>query len=360
MIRRRESADGKEGSRVKVLVTGGFGNIGLAVVEECIRRGHTVSVFEIRNKRTEKLSRRFGARKVEACFGDLRSVDDISRAVVGQDAVIHMAAILPPTSDAIPDLCMAVNVGGTANLIRALRASGANTALVAVSSASVMGPTQGREPPVRPEDPLSPTDTYSRSKTEAEALVAASGLTYCILRLAAVIPTVLNFSSLFGMIKVLFDMPMEARCEIVFDLDAASALVSAAENLLSSGELAGRRGFIGGGAANGCQIRTRDLVGNFLVPMGLGFPDESLFPPEPDSYYLDWYDTGEIQSLLRYQRHSAEQWRAIMLKKYRVVLPLARLFKVGIMAWLERQSPRYAKRRIHESYSRRAAAIETK
>ena len=328
---------------MNILVTGGFGNIGVAAVNECLGRGHSVSVFEVRTKRTEKLARRFAKRNVRVFFGDLRKVEDLFPAVVAQDAVIHLAAILPPLSDARPDLCAAVNVGGTANLVHALQTSTPRAALVQVSSASVMGPTQKRSPPLRPSDPLAPTDAYSRSKIEAEALVAASGLRQCILRLAAVMPSVVNLPYLLGMIKVVFDIPLDARCEIVLDLDVAHALVSAAENLLGSGEMDGKRGFIAGGRAQGCQMMTRDMIIASFLPMGLGLPDESLFPPEPDSYYLDWYDTEEAQSILRYQRHTAEQWQAIMMRETRYLRPFIRLFKAGIMEWLERKSPRYGK-----------------
>jgi hypothetical protein len=68
------------------------------------------------------------------------------------------------------------------------------------------------------------------------------------------------------MIRPVFDMLLEARCEIVLDLAAAYALVSAAENLLGSDEMAGRKGFIAGGKAQGCKLRTMNLV-------------EALFPP---------------------------------------------------------------------------------
>jgi nucleoside-diphosphate-sugar epimerase len=326
---------------VNILVTGGFGSIGVVVVEECLRRGHTVCVFEVRNGRTEKLAGRYGKRNVKVLFGDLRKPDDVTRAVVDQDAVLHLAAILPPVSDAQPDLCRAVNTGGTGNLIRALQTVSRGTALVSVSSASVMGPTQKRNPPVRPDDPLSPMDPYSRSKIEAEALVTASGLNYCILRLAAVLPTVPNYSSLFSMTRLLFEMPLDARCEIVLDLDVAYALVSAAESLLGSGEISGKRGFIAGGRTQGCQMTTRDLVGVLFGPLGFRFPDESLFSPELDSYYLDWYDTEETQAILGYQRHSVGEWQAMILKMVRHVLPVLPLFKAGITRWIERQSPRY-------------------
>ena len=325
---------------MNILVTGGFGNIGMAVVNESLHRGHTVSVFDVQNDRTKKLARKYSPRHVKVIFGDLRKADDVLRAVAGQDAVIHLAAILPPVSDAHPDLCEAVNIGGTANLIAALRSATTEAALVLASSTSVMGFTQQRTPPVRADDPLSPMDVYSRSKIAAESLVAASGLRYCILRLAAVLPTALNYSSLFTMIKLFFDMPLDARCETIIDLDVAYALVSAAENLLESCEIAHKAGFIAGGQAMGCQMRTRDLVRAVFCPIGLDIPDESLFAPSLASYYLDWYDTEDTQSILQYQRHSVEQWQGIMVRTTRHLRPLVHLLKPAIMKWIEKQSPR--------------------
>jgi nucleoside-diphosphate-sugar epimerase len=336
---------------LNILVTGGFGNIGALVVDECLRRGHTVSVFEVHNRRTEKQARKYSRRNVKALFGDIRRAQDISQAVVGQDVVIHLAAILPPVSEAHPDLCKAVNIGGTANLIDALQASTTKAALVLVSSVSVMGPTQKRTPPIRSDDPLLPMDAYSSSKIEAEALVAASGLRYCILRLAAVLPTVLNYSSLFAMIRLFFDMPLDARCEVIVDLDVAYALASAAENLHGSGEIAGKRGFIAGGKAQGCQMTTRDLVGVVFRPLGLRSPDGALFPSEPDAYYLHWYDTEDTQSILQYQRHSVEQWQAILMGRIRCVRPFLPLFSAGIMKWLERQSPLYPTSTVKSGYT---------
>jgi len=132
---------------MKILITGGFGSIGVVVIDESLKRGHTISVFEVANKRTRRLAVKYRRRNVRVMFGDIRKPEDVSRAVEGQDVVIHMAAILPPASDALPDLCRAVNVGGTANLIHAIRSSEKKAALVFVSSASVMGATQTRTPP---------------------------------------------------------------------------------------------------------------------------------------------------------------------------------------------------------------------
>ena len=326
---------------MNILITGGFGSIGEYVIKECLARGHNVSVFEVHNQRTAKLAKLYSKKNVKVFFGDIRKYDDVKKAVTAQDAIIHMAAILPPASEASPQLCKEVNVNGTANVIKSIQEENSGQILVEISSASVMGFTQNRTPPVKPYDAVSPTDHYSNSKVEVESMVRNSGLKYCILRLAAVMPTYMGIPKMLKMIKVIFDMPLNARCEIVYDIDVAYALAAAVENLSGSSELSGKIGFIGGGRQNNCQIVVKEMLGSVFKSMGLGMPNESLFPSDGNSYYLDWYDTDEIQSILKYQRHSFEQWRSEFIKSYRLLRPFIKLFRKPIIKYIEFLSPQY-------------------
>lgn len=326
---------------MKILVTGGFGNIGALVVEEGIRRGHEMAVFEVKNERTSKLARRYARKGVPAVLGDIRDPGDVGRALEGVDAVIHMAAILPPVSEANPALCEAVNVGGTRNLVGAMKAACPSPHLVMVSSASVMGPTQDGVPPIAPASPLNPTDAYSRSKAAAEGIVGESGLSHCILRLAAVLPTVIVPGTMLKMMKVMFDMPLDARCECVMDADVAFALVAAAENLAGSGEIAFMKGFIAGGVEKGFQLRIRGMLEGLFDPIGLELPDEKLFSPDLNSYYLDWYDTAAMQAILGYQNHSFSEYRDSSARSNALIRAVAIAFRPLAMFWLGKQSPRY-------------------
>jgi hypothetical protein len=150
------------------------------------------------------------------------------------------------------------------------------------------------------------------------------------------------------MVKILFDMPLDARCEIVFDIDVAYALVSTAEKVTKSKEMLGVKGFIAGGKQNGCQTIVKEFIKSIFEPLGLQIPHESLFPADYNSYYLDWYDTKETQDILGYQRHSIEDWLALIKKKYGPLLPLLPLFKTVISNWLEKKSPR-----LNESWNSR-------
>ncbi len=326
-------------SYMNILITGGFGNIGISVIEECLRREHSVTVFDLKNRRTEKAAKKFSKQMVRTVFGNITNITDVSKAAKDQDAVIHLAAILPPLSNSNPALCRAVNVTGIKNLIDSIKALNKNTVFVEVSSASVMGPTQKKSPPVCSDDPMNGTDNYSKTKIEAETLVEKSGLPSCILRLAAVLPTNINLSYFTNMIKVMFDMPLDARCEIVLDLDVASALVSAAENLYSGGSLCGKKGFIAGGDKNSCRLTNRDMLTSVFKQTGLSFPSEELFSSNINNYYLDWYDTEDMQKILCFQNHSFDQWKSIIGRKLSAYkLPIL-LFNRTILKWLENQAP---------------------
>ena len=136
---------------MNILITGGFGNIGVSVIDECLKRGHTVSVFDLESKRSRKLSKQYSKKSVRTIFGDIRNYDSVHDAIKNQDAIIHLAAILPPLSDKRPELCKEVNVIGVKNMLDAMTNTGDRAVLVEVSSASVMGPTQDKQPPIEPD-----------------------------------------------------------------------------------------------------------------------------------------------------------------------------------------------------------------
>ena len=78
-----------------VLLTGPFGNIGSHTTAELLRQGHQVRAFDLRTPRTEKVAQRFD-HQFEVRWGDIRNVDEVRAAVEGVDAIVHLAAMIPP------------------------------------------------------------------------------------------------------------------------------------------------------------------------------------------------------------------------------------------------------------------------
>src|SRR5262245_65131183 len=114
---------------MKVLVTGGNGFLGRAVVAELKQRGHEVS------SASRQPSRELAALGVRTLTCDLRNREHVERAVQGQEAVVHAAA-MTGLHGARADF-ERTNVEGTRFVLEACRASGARK-VVFTSSPSVV------------------------------------------------------------------------------------------------------------------------------------------------------------------------------------------------------------------------------
>ncbi|WP_193106844.1 NAD(P)-dependent oxidoreductase [Brachybacterium sp. FME24] len=140
-----------------ILVTGASGMLGGAVATTLRDRGARVRAFQRRPAAIPG---------VEDVIGSLTEADDVRRAARGADAVIHLAAkvsISGPEHE-----YRAINVGGTENVVSALRAHGGGT-LVNVSSPSVAHLGRAIEGlDATAADPDRARGPYSRTKASAE------------------------------------------------------------------------------------------------------------------------------------------------------------------------------------------------
>ena len=110
----------------------------------------------------------------------------MAAAVDGVETLVHLAAILPPVSEANPELTNHVNVEGTRVLLESLGRESPEARVVFSSSVSVYGrpPEPGRI--ITAEAPMTPDDHYAQSKAESEVLVRESGLEWIALRISGV------------------------------------------------------------------------------------------------------------------------------------------------------------------------------
>jgi len=143
-----------------ILITGGTGVMGTALVQRLRAKGRPVRVLALAGDRGAAGVETLGA---EARSGDVSRVEDVAGACDGVETVYHLAAVIVAFDDAV---YQRVNVGGTANVVAEARRAGVKH-FVHVSSASVVYPK---------------TTAYSRSKREAERIVRESGIGYTIVR----------------------------------------------------------------------------------------------------------------------------------------------------------------------------------
>ena len=284
---------------MRVLVTGAFGNIGRSTLVELLRQGQRVRCFDIRNRCNERAARPFLG-QVEVIWGDLRCPEDIVAAVRDQQAVIHLAFIIPKLSstgfesEEYPGWAREINVEGTRRLIEAMDAEPGSMKLLFASSYHIYGRTQDRTPPRTVTDPVHPIEHYSQHKVEAETLVRSSNLPWTILRLAAALPVAMRLDP--GM----FDIPLENRMEYVHTQDVGLAFANAVRH----DSVWGKTLLIGGGPR--CHYTYREITHQVLEGMGVGMLPEAAFSTTP--FPTDWLDTVESQQLLQYQRYTLEDY----------------------------------------------------
>jgi nucleoside-diphosphate-sugar epimerase len=227
-----------------------------------------------------------------------------------------------------PDLAREVNVGGTLNLLAAAKASPRSPRFVFISSLHVYGRTQHLPPPRRVSDPVQPVEHYAWHKVACEEMVKGSGLRWSILRLAASMPIRLIVDA------GVFDVPLDNRIEFVHGQDVALA----AANTLYSEAAWGRTWLIGGGPA--CQFLYRDMAAQVLDAFGVGMLPDWAFRSEP--FGVDWLDTDESQQVLRFQRHTLQDYvadvKAALGPKRQAVIALRPLIRRHLL----RLSPNYA------------------
>ena len=330
---------------MKILITGAFGNIGKAVIEEAKNQGHDIIVFEVDNKKTRKDARKYRKKIKKVIFGDIRNSNDITKAVQDCDSVIHLAAILPPVSKKHRTLTFEVNYSGTVNLINAMKETKRNIPFVFTSSASVMGPTQLIDRVVDRNDPLVITGNYEESKIKCEEFLKDNADNYLIFRLAGVLLTVssVSITSSMPQMQEIFDMHHEMRLEMIMDVDVATALVTGAEKLSSAATQKNQAYILAGGKKNGWQLRGAEFISCLFEALSLPLPDQKYFTNDINTYHLDWYDTTEAQAEFHFQNHSSEDYFKQMKKKYRKYRVFILLFKKSILKKLVKMSPYYDK-----------------
>src|SRR5919198_4324428 len=141
-----------------VLITGGAGSVGRLLVSRLRQHGHAVRVFDLPGMDYAGLE---GVSGIEVFKGDITNADTVRQAVAGVDAVIHLAAILPPMSERDRAKTFAVNVGGTTHIVRALESLAPHAVLVFSSSVSTYGDTTQEAPPIRIAHPQRAIDAYA-------------------------------------------------------------------------------------------------------------------------------------------------------------------------------------------------------
>ncbi len=290
---------------MNILVTGAFGNVGKSTVKALRERGHCIRILEKDSRGERKTARTFDS-AVDIRLGDILNIGDVMKSLEGIDAVLHLAAVIPPAADRNPEAARLVNVEGTRNLLYCMKAAAGTPRMVFASSVAIYGDRLDA-PFIRiSDDPQpNPEDHYAAQKLVCEDMVRNSGLEWVILRLSYIAdPRSLKLDPL------MFEMPLETSLEICHTLDAGSACAEAAVSPGAAGKIL----HIGGGPS--CRTSYRCYLERMLSLMGLdgtGLPECAF---STGSFHCGFLDTDESQRLLRFQNHSLDDFYADVKQIY--------------------------------------------
>jgi nucleoside-diphosphate-sugar epimerase len=327
---------------MKVLLTGALGNIGFFTLQALLAEGHDVVAFDLESRKARKLASGVDGR-VHFIWGDLTRPESLRSALEGVDAVIHLAAIIPPYSEKVPELAHRVNLDATRSLIAEMEASPTAKRLVFASSQGVVGDIQDREPPLRVDTPVAPTDDYGRQKVACEEAIRQSSLRWSILRLSAVTPIHLPVQGP----GIMFDFSPDARFEFLHPADAGTAFARA----VACEESIGKTLYLAGGP--NCRMTFYDFINALMGAIGIGpIPTDAFVRTKPPRFFGDWADTEESQRLLQYQKRGLNEQLEDMKKDFGILVPIIRLVRPLATQFVTRSSPYLKENRHHGERAR--------
>ena len=174
-------------SRKTVFLTGATGNMGREAVRRIAARSDLrLRVLVRTQERNHPVVRDIMKRNsAEIVWGDLTNAATVQAGVKGADIVLHVGGLVSPLADNLPpEIVTAVNVGGAWNIVQAIVAGGDADRIRLVYIGTV-AQTGSRNPPIhwgRTGDPIriSAYDHYAVTKTQAEAIVAESGIRHWV------------------------------------------------------------------------------------------------------------------------------------------------------------------------------------
>lgn len=305
---------------MNIAMTGVSGNMGAEALREVLTLAYVqrVRILLTKKKRNETLCRQLKKQygnRVEAVFGDIADSAVCAQLVEGADYVIHMAAVIPPRSDADPKASERCNYLGTMTLVDAVKAMPRQAKFIHTSTMALYGCRDEKHPFARVGDPLviSPFDLYSLHKLWGERYVLEAGLEhFAVLRQTAM----LHMKMLRGNMSdgLMFHTNLNSPLEWVSARDSGILIRRIVERD-SAGEIDAfwNKVYNIGGGLRGRQTGYDTFRVGFSV---MGGNTESFFRPSwlaSRNFHGVWLaDSDVLENLFGYQHDGVEEvWKEI-------------------------------------------------
>lgn len=191
-----------------VLVIGGAGYIGSALIPKLLEKGYYVRLLDLFLYGMEPIAPYVNHPRLDIVRADFRQVDKVVQCMQGMDAVIHLGAIVgDPACNIDEELTIEVNLVATRTIAEIAKGFGIGRFIFA-STCSVYGASDEL---LDERSALNPVSLYARSKIASErVLLNLASPTFS--------PTILRFGTIYG-------LSGRIRFDLVVNLLTAKAVV---------------------------------------------------------------------------------------------------------------------------------------
>lgn len=175
--------------RKQLLLIGGAGYIGSALVPLLLDKGYKVRMLDLFLYGKEPLGPSLNHPNLELIHGDFRQVDKVVFAMRSVDSVIHLGGLVGDPACALDEqLTIEINLVATRMIAEAAKGFGVSRFIFA-STCSVYGASDGI---LDEKSKLNPVSLYAKSKLASEkVLFELECKSFC--------PTILRFGTIFGL-----------------------------------------------------------------------------------------------------------------------------------------------------------------
>ncbi len=305
---------------MKIAMTGTSGNMGREALAQTLqlRNVEWVRVLLSPRKKNNKLAKeyqRLYGDRVQVLRGTVADEALCKRLVEGVDHVVHMAAVIPPRSDADFNASEECNRRGAIAMVNAVKATTPQPSYIHISTVALYGNRNEKHPFGRVGDPLlvSAFDSYAMHKLEGERYCLEAGLSrWVVLRQTAMLhPNMMHDNISDGL---LYHTCLNAPLEWVSSRDSGYLIARILERD-AKGEIENfwNRIYNIGAGEKAMQTGYDTFKDGFAL---IGGTPEKFFEPHwfaNRNFHGVWFADGdELEELFHYQRDNpTDYWKEI-------------------------------------------------
>lgn len=279
----------------KCLVTGASGIVGKKLISKLLNSGnYEITALDLKSTKSVKTLNKF-KNKINIVYGDINDSTIMNALIKDHDVIIHLAGLMPPTTELHPNLANIIEYGGSKSIIDAIKELNPKAYFVFLSTTAVYGNV--KQARVDSDINILNNDIYSQNKYKIEDYIKKNLTNYTIYRVPLIIEKN-NYNSF------MYNIPLNTKIEVITNSLVANALVT---SLTNKRKLNKKIFNLSGGKKY--QISTNTLYIKALQIEGVSLRFFLMRYFIPQNFYGHIYpDNQELNDILDFQKGSIAEY----------------------------------------------------